>query len=148
MKPITEYCNQLSSIDEYLSTKEIDRRMLNIPKYGASVDEIIEWIKAQQIEIIDAKDFVDYNGTMRTPEFGKLLIEKGPCDETTDNTWWVSVHNHPSTRRVQRVVLRTKIKESFYYSAKDEDRNKKHPTTFDGAISKIIKMLNDPETIL
>jgi hypothetical protein len=148
MKPITEYCGQISSIDEYLSTKKIDRHMLkDMPEYGASIDEIIDWIKMQKIKIIDDKDFVDFNGTMRTLEFGKLLIEKGPCGKE-DNTWWVSVHNHPHGYRVQRVVLRAKTKESFYYSAKDKDQNKKHITAFDGAMQKIMQMLYDPEVLL
>lgn len=133
----------MKTIVEYLSVKQIKN---NVPKiteleFGVSVDEIIDWLKAQGVE---DKDFIEFNGDIHVPEEGKLLVEKGPCENGSTNSWWVSVANHPHGYKYQKVVLRTKSSESFYYNVKNEN---KHPITFDKGVKKIIQMLSNPEVI-
>ena len=134
MKPIFEYCNQLSSINEYLSISKIKqvKKVLDPPEDGCTTEDIADWLDSYNIE---KQEFHFGPGRQNPPKKGKLHYIIGPYRSGNPIEYWVSLRNHWG----QNVVM--KPKDESFVSACDGQKK----VSFSDAVKAAKLMLETPD---
>lgn len=128
-----------SGINEAISSGKYRRG--HDPKFGVSVEELVEWIR--ELGVTKGRRF---DASMIYPSPGGVLYEIGPCVNGQPNTFWVQVIGTTRRDDHQTVTISTKKREC---DISIEGRVYKGETIdFDDAVDYARQIIEDPNTLI
>jgi hypothetical protein len=126
----------MKRLEEYI-TEYVSSGRGNPKKWTPSkdIDSVVDWLK-----MLGVDDFKKWNGSLTYAPTNGIIAEIGPCRKNDKGTFWVAIHNNPSSYKDrQRIIARPYIEsEVEYYKGHIKE------ITFDEAMILMKEMISDP----
>lgn len=128
-----------SGINEAISSGKYRRG--NDPKFGVSVEELVEWIRG--LGVTKGRHF---DASLIYPSPGGVMYEIGPCENGQTDTFWVQVIG--TTRRDDHQIVTISTKNRKCDISIEGRVYKGETIDFDDAVDYARQIIEDPNTLI